>query len=33
MSKKKYSDVSTKSLKWEMNFDYLYQEAISKDII
>ena len=24
--KKKYSDINTKSLKWEMNFDYLYEE-------
>ena len=29
--KKKYSDISTKSLKWEMNFDYLHEEVISKD--
>ena len=31
LTKKKYSDISTKSLKWEMNFDYLYEEALSKD--
>ena len=30
---KKYSDISTISLKWEMNFDFLYEEIIiSKDV-